>query len=121
MYVDDILVFSLDLTFLRVHLWEVLELCHLHGLTIGLPKCEFGVSEVEFLGHNLTSTGCRPLIKHTSAIKEFPIPTDKPALQRYLVMETFYRKFIKDAALILAPLTNALKGPDKLFVWSSTM
>ena len=104
-----------------VHLREVLELCCLHGLTIGLPKCGFEVSEVEFLGHNLTSTGCRPLIKHTSAIKKFPIPTDKPALQSFLVLENFYRKFIKDAALILASLTNALKGPDKLLVWSSTM
>ena len=36
-------------------------------------------------------------------------------------MINFYRKFIKDAALILAPLTNALKGPDKLLVWSSSM
>ena len=36
-------------------------------------------------------------------------------------MVNFYRKFIKDAALILAPLTNALKGPDKQLVWSSTM
>ena len=120
-YVDDILVFSPDLTLHMVHLREVLELCCLHGLTIGLPKCGFEVSEVEFLGHNLTSTGCRPLIKHTSAIKKFPIPTDKPALQRFLVLENFYRKFIKDAALILASLTNALKGPDKLLVWSSTM
>ena len=120
-YVDDILVFSPDLTFHMVHLREVLELCCLHGLTIGLSKCDFAVSEVEILGHNLTSTGCRPLIKHTSAIKKFPIPTDKPALQRLFVMENFYRKFIKDAALILASLTNALKGPDKLLVWSSTM
>ena len=120
-YVDDILVFSPDLSSHVVHLREVLELCHLHGLTIGLPKCEFAVSEVEFLGHNLNSSGCRPLIKHTSAIKEFPTPTDKPALQRFLGMINFYRKFIKDAALILAPLTNALKGPDKLLVWSPSM
>ena len=84
----------------------------------GLPKCEFAISEVEFYGHNLNSSGCRPLINQTSAIKEFPTPTDKPALQRFLVMINFYRKFIKDAALILAPLTNPLKGPGKLLVWS---
>ena len=120
-YVDDILVFSPDLSSHVVHLREVLELCRLHGLTVGLPKCVFAVSEIEFLGHNLTSSGCKPLSKHTSAIKEFPTPTDKPALQRFLGMVNFYRKFIKDAALILAPLTNALKGPDKQLVWSSTL
>ena len=90
-------------------------------LTIGLPKCEFAISEVEFYGHNLNSSGCRPLINQTSAIKEFPTPTDKPALQRFLAMINFYRKFIKDAALILAPLTNPLKGPGKLLVWSPAM
>ena len=36
-YVDNILVFSPDLTSHVVHLREVLELCRLHGLTIGLP------------------------------------------------------------------------------------
>ncbi len=51
--VDDILIFSPDLASDRDHLWEVFKLCHLHGLTIGLLKCKFAVSEVEFLGHNL--------------------------------------------------------------------
>ena len=36
-------------------------------------------------------------------------------------MVNFYRKFIREAALILAPLTNPLKGPVKQLVWSSTM
>ena len=81
----------------------------------------FVASEIEFLGHKLTSSGCQPLSKHTSAIKDFPTPTDKPALQRFLGMVNFYRKFIKDPALILAPLTNALKGPGKQLLWSSTL
>ena len=33
-------------------------------------------------------------------------------------MLSFYRKFIKNAALILAPLTNGLKGPGKLLDWT---
>ena len=120
-YVDDILIFSPDLSSHVDHLREVLELCRLHGLTIGLPKCEFAVSEVEFLGHNLSSSGCKPLVKHTAVIGEFPVPSDKPALQRFLGMINFYRKFIKNAALILAPLTDALKGPGKRIVWTPGM
>ena len=45
-----------------------------HGLTIGLGKCEFAVSKTEFLGHRLTSSGLHPLLKHTSAIQDFPPP-----------------------------------------------
>ena len=46
-YVDNILIFSQDLSSSHVdNLREVFRLCWKHGLTIGLPKCEFG----RFLG-----------------------------------------------------------------------
>ena len=38
-YVDDILVFSKDLTSHVQHLRDVFLLCREYGLTIGLPKC----------------------------------------------------------------------------------
>ena len=84
------------------------------GLTIGLPKYVFAIPELEFLGHQLSSSGCSPLDKNTSTISFFPLPSNKPALQRFLGMLNFYRKIIKNAALILAPLTNALKGLSKV-------
>ena len=70
------------------------------------------------VGHDLSRLGCSPLDKHTSAISSFPSPADKPARQSFLGMLNYYRKFIKNAALILAPLTNALKGPGKLLNWT---
>ena len=60
-YIDDILVFSPDLSTYVQNLQDVLYLCCAHGLTIGLSKCEFAVSEIEFLGHHLSSSGLRPL------------------------------------------------------------
>ena len=93
-YVDDILVFSSSLEEHIDHLRQVLLLCRQHGLTIGLPKCEFAMPEIEFLGHILYARGCSPLVKHTAAISKFPVPADKPALQRFLGMVNFYRKFL---------------------------
>ena len=107
---DDILVFSSNLEQHVDHLRQVLLLCRQYGLTIGLPKCEFVVPEIEFLGHLVSATGCSPLVKHTTAVSEFPVPADKPALQRFLGMLNFYRKFLRGAAGVLAPLTDALKG-----------
>ena len=74
--------------------------------------------EIEFLGHVLSARGCSPLVKHTAAISDFPVPDDKPALQRFLGMVNFYRKFLRGAARILAPLTDALKGPGKSLTWT---
>ena len=120
-YVDDILVFSKNISSHVSHLREVFELCRQHGLTIGLPKCEFAVSEIEFLGHRVSASGCTPLSKHTDVIKDFPVPSDKPALQRFLGLLNFYRRFMKNAAGVLAPLTNALKGPGKSLIWSEDL
>ena len=83
-YIDDILVFSPDLTSHVQHFRDVLELCRVHGLTIGLGKCEFAVSKTEFLGHRLTSSDLHPLPKHTSAIQDFPPPSDKPDFSVFL-------------------------------------
>ena len=74
-YVDDILVFSPNLQSHVKHLHSILELLREHGLTLNLHKCEFAVSEVEFLGHRVTANGCSPLEKHTSALKNFPAPS----------------------------------------------
>ena len=72
--INDILVFSPDLSTQVQNLQDVLDLCRAHGLTIGLGKCEFAVSETEFLGHHLSSSSLRPFSKYTSAITEFPLP-----------------------------------------------
>ena len=79
-YVDDILIFSKELSSHVDHLSEVFILCRKHGLKFGLSKCEFAVFKTEFLGHLLSTTGCSLLSKHPTAISTFPPPSDKPAL-----------------------------------------
>jgi len=123
-YVDDILVFSDNLESHVEHLRSVLQICREQGLTISLPKCEFAVPQLEFLGHSVSASGLTPLRKHTSALQDFPTPKDQVSLQRFLGLVNFYRKFIKGAAKLLAPLTDALKGSKsskKVLVWSPEM
>ena len=43
----------------------------------------------------------------------FPPPADVPALQKFLGMINFHRKFILGTALLLWPLTEALRGDPK--------
>ena len=50
-YVDNILIFSRDLSSQVDNLQEVFRLCQKHGWMIGLPKCEFAVSKIELLQH----------------------------------------------------------------------
>ena len=116
-YLDDISVFSNSVADHQLHLRLVLDLCHLNGLTINLEKCVFTASQVEYLGHFVSSSESSPLNKHIHAISVFPPLTNHPALQRFLGMVNFYRKFIPGAALILRPLTDALHGDPMDFSW----
>ena len=75
-YMDDTLIFSKNLSLHVDHLCKVFLLYCQHGLMIGLLKCEFAVSKIEFLGHLLSDNGCLPLTKHSAAISAFPPPSD---------------------------------------------
>ena len=50
-YIDDILVFSKDEVEHGEHLRRVLGALSDHGLSIRLSKCEFGKTQLEYLGH----------------------------------------------------------------------
>ena len=56
-----------------------------------------------------------------TTISTFPTPSDKPALQRFLGMLNFYRKFLRGAAWVLAPLKDTLKGPGKSLTLSPVL
>jgi hypothetical protein len=67
-----------------------------------------GAREVEFLGHVVSATGIRPLPARITTIQAHPPPANINQLQGFLGL--FYRRFVKDAAAIIKPLTDALKG-----------
>ena len=74
-------------------------------------------------GYTLSSEGVRPNNKKVEAIQEFPRPTTTKAVKSFLGMVNFYRRHIKNMAMIAWPLT-ALTRKDKttgrtvIFEWS---
>jgi transposase InsO family protein len=79
-------------------------------LVINAEKCVFGVSKVEFLGHEVSAQGARPLSSHVAALQRHPPPTNIQQLQAFLGLVNFYRRFVKGAAGLLKPLTDCLRG-----------
>ena len=61
------------------------------------------------------------VINYMHYIFAFPLPSDKPALQRFLGILNFYGKFLCRAAGVLAPLPDALRGPRKSLIWSPVL
>ena len=83
-YLDDVLIASPDHASHRHHLREVFGRLRENGLTINPKKSVFGQEEVKFLGHRVSASGIRPLPGHVEAVVQFPRPSTRPDLQRFL-------------------------------------
>jgi len=73
-------------------------------------KCQFGLSEIEFLGQSVSWQGAVPLPTKVEAVLALPHPSSVKPLQEFLGMDNFYNHFIPRAAHIMYPLYEALKG-----------
>ena len=112
-YIDDILIASENHREHRVHLQSVLQLLHINGLVIRRDKCVFGASTIDFLGHDISGDGIRPLPSKVDAVNKFPKPTTVKQLQEFLGMINYYHRFIPNAADILSPLYRLSSSRQK--------
>lgn len=122
-YLDDILVASKNEEEHFKHLNILFERLNNFGINLKIPKCEFGVTKLLFLGHTISSSGILPSEERVEAIKNFPRPKDLKQLQRFLGMINFYHRFVPNLAQILQPLhefsTYLNKSKNKKFTeWS---
>lgn len=109
-YLDDILVFSSSPEVHQQHLRQLFQRLKDYGILINTSKCKFGLSEITFLGYQVSAAGTKPLDAKVAAIQDFKPPETVKELQRFLGMINYYRRFIPNAAQIQAPLTNMLAG-----------
>nr|VZI33787.1 unnamed protein product [Spirometra erinaceieuropaei] len=118
-YIDDVLVASRDVEEHLHHLTLLFDRFQQFGVTLHPSKCVLGATSLEFLGHLIDSNGIRPLPPKVAAIRDFPPPTSKRTLQRFLGMVNFYRRFLPNCADTILPLTDLLSGPKRTFELTS--
>ncbi|KAL0148642.1 hypothetical protein M9458_056082, partial [Cirrhinus mrigala] len=116
-YLDDLVIYSADWTEHMRLLRTVFERLANANLTLNLAKCEFGQATVIYLGKEVGQGQVRPVEAKITAILEFPVPTTRRELRRFLGMAGYYRSFCKNFSTIVSPLT-ALLSPSKSFDWS---
>jgi len=116
-YIDDILIYSSSLEEHAKHLCKVFQRLRENKLCAKLEKCEFGVTEMDFLGHRITQEGLKMDDHKVKAIVDWEPPKSVLALISFLGLASYYHKFIKNFAKIAAPLTNFLKKSAVTYEW----
>jgi len=99
------------------HLQKVFQRLRENKLYAKLEKCEFGVMEVDFLGHRITQEGLKMDDHKVKAILDWEPPKSVSALRSFLGLASYYCKFNKNFVKMAAPLTNFLKKSAGTYEW----
>ena len=112
---DDIIVWGSTKEEHDNRLRQVLEKARSVNLKMNRNKCQFGVSELTYLGDVVSDAGIKPDPKKSDAIKNMQRPSCKQEVQRFLGMVNYMAKFIPDVSSKTAPLRVLQDGKHE---WS---
>ena len=105
-YLDDILIYSNNMSEHHWHIKEVLKHFHKTGLYVKAEKCEFHSESVEYLGYILSPSGLTMSDNKIKIIQDWPEPKKVKNIQSFLGFANFYCQFIFNYSDIVIPLTR---------------
>lgn len=115
-FFDDILIYSKSVEEHFTHLRKVFERLETQLFFIRRSKCSFGVEELEYLEHIITTQGVRPDPAKVAAVESWPVPKTVRQVRAFLGLTGYYRRFIRQYAQVAAPITNLLRKNQ--FKWN---
>ncbi|GBG83937.1 hypothetical protein CBR_g37809 [Chara braunii] len=116
-YLDDILIFSKTVKEHVAHLDKVLSLLRQHKFKINGEKCEFGRTRVLYLGHEISAERLELDDAKVASIRDWPSPRSVTEMRSFLGMTGYYRNFVKNYSIVVAPLTD-LTRLDTPWEWT---
>ena len=117
-HMDDVMIFGHTKEEHDSRLEIALRRIEAAGVTLNPNKCQFGKTEIKFLGHLISEKGIQPDPDKTAAIAKMPRPTCVQELRRFLGMVNHLGKFSKNLAELSQPLRELL-GKNNLWTWDS--
>ncbi|KAK1681374.1 hypothetical protein QYE76_042222 [Lolium multiflorum] len=118
-FFDDILIYSRTYEEHLGHLHSVLTVLDKEKWQVKLSKCAFAQNSMAYLGHVISADGVATDNSKIVSIQTWPRPTTVKELRGFLGITRYYRKFIRQYAVIAQPLTQLLKK-GSLFIWTDS-
>lgn len=114
-FIDDLIILAEDESQALQHLKDVLKVASEFGLEINWKKSQLLQESVEYLGHIISKGTVRPSKDKTDAVFKFPVPRNLKAVQSFIGLTSYFRKFIPDYARVARPLSDLLKTKEFYF------
>lgn len=114
-FIDDILVHARTLEELNLRVGIVMNILRSNNLTLNEEKCQYNLTEVEFIGYRIDAQGLRPTSEKIQAVKNFRKPHTIAELRSFLGLLTFLSPFIRNFASKTEPLRELVR---KYSEWS---
>jgi hypothetical protein len=108
-YLDDVICFSKTKEEHMEALNNLLSRLCQYNLKISFKKCQFFQQEVKFLGFLVGRNGIKSDPSKVEVVKNWPIPRNVKALQKFLGFCAFYHRFIENLSDIAKPLNSILQ------------
>ena len=116
-YLDDIIIFSKNEEEHLEHLRIIFQRLKEAGLKLKRSKCDFMKTQIQYLGHLISSDGIQPLPEKLGSIKNMPAPQSTKEVKQFLGLAGYYCKFVPQFSDLSRPLTR-LTWKDILFKWT---
>ncbi|KAM9975543.1 hypothetical protein ACTFIW_012127 [Dictyostelium discoideum] len=112
-YVYDIIIFSDTIDEQIKHINALLEKFKRNNIYLSIKKCKFFESEIEFVGHTLTSNGIKVKDSKVNAIINLPEPTTVKQDRAFVGTCNYYKRFIRNFTNLTFRLTELTKSKTK--------
>ena len=120
LYLDDILVHATTEDELLNRLRTVFERLRKHRITLNPEKCEFGLNEVNFVGHTLSGNGISMSTDKKQSIISFPKPKTAKELKSFLGLANYFRDHVRIHSIVVFPLQQMIQNYDRkrVLIWT---
>ena len=115
---DDVLIWGRTDDEHEERVRSFLQRCCEIGIALNKDKCRFGLQEIPFMGHVVSSSGLKPDPSKIEAIVRMEPPTDKTGVERLRGTVNYLSRFVPKLSDVIRPISD-LTRPDVEWTWNS--